>query len=330
MRILTVIAVLLSASPTFGDQPDIQAIVETHVIPRYQTLEIETAELSKSAAANCSTQNPDLITAYHNAFDAWIRVSHLRFGPSEAEDRAFALAFWPDPRGSTPKALSALISAQDRAASNAEDFAAVSVAARGFYALEFLIFDPQFETKDNLDYKCELVQAVTKDIYRNSADILADWESSYGDLMAKADNDTYRSPTEAAQQFFTSLSTGLEFTSQTRLGRPMGTFDRPRPKRAEARRSERSLRNVVLSLSANRELAQLITAGNPEVDKAFQTALGRAEALGDPIFAGVAEPQGRFKVEVLQQSIDAIREILAQDVGPSLGIAAGFNSLDGD
>jgi len=33
--------------------------------------------------------------AYHVAFDAWMSVSHLRFGPSEADDRAFAIAFYP-------------------------------------------------------------------------------------------------------------------------------------------------------------------------------------------------------------------------------------------
>ncbi|MEM6371483.1 MAG: hypothetical protein AAF727_01715 [Pseudomonadota bacterium] len=45
---------------------------------------------------------------------------------------------------------------------------------------------------------------------------------------------------------------------------------------------------------------------------------------------GVAEPSGRLRVEVLQQSIDVIRHLLAEEVGPDLGISAGFNSLDGD
>ncbi|MCH2119506.1 MAG: hypothetical protein MK161_17630, partial [Pirellulales bacterium] len=123
---------------------------------------------------------------------------------------------------------------------------------------------------------------------------------------------------------------GLEFTSQTRLGRPMGTFERPRPNRAEARRSERSLRHVVLSLEATWELAGLISNENDTLGTAFQTAIGRAAALDDPVFAGVAEPQGRLRIEVLQQNIEEIRTILAEEVGPALGISAGFNSLDGD
>ena len=123
---------------------------------------------------------------------------------------------------------------RDPAVSNPAEFAQVSVAARGFYALEFLLFDPQFGAGDNADYHCALVQAVTSDIASNAASILEGWQTSYGDLMSSPGNDTYRTSTEAGQQFFTAISTGLEFTSETRLGRPMGTFDRPRPNRAEA------------------------------------------------------------------------------------------------
>ena len=321
---------LLAAFPVLGDQPDMRMVIETHVLPGYRALARDAATLSAAATADCSPDNPNLTSAYHDAFDAWVAVSHLRFGPSEQDDRAFALAFWPDPRGSTPKALAALMQNEDSAVSSPEDFDTVSVAARGFYALEFLLFDPRFSPVANQDYHCVLVQAITHDILVNSAAILSDWKTGYGHLMAQPGNDTYRTALEAAQQVFTALSTGLEFTSQARLGRPMGTLDRPRPNRAEARRSGRSLRHVVLSLLALRELARLITVGNDDVDRAFEMALRQAEGLDDTVFAGVADPQGRLKVEILQQSIMSIQRILAEDIGPSLGIATGFNSLDGD
>jgi predicted lipoprotein len=330
MRFITLAAAVMIAAPALGEQPNTRAVVETHILPGYEALAQDASKLAAAATETCSPENPNLIDAYHDAFDAWVRVSHLRFGPSEQDDRAFALAFWPDPRGSTPKALAALIRAEDAAVSDSEAFATVSIAARGFYALEFLLFDPQFAPADATGYQCRLIQAVTTDIAITSAAIHTGWVDGYADLMAEAENETYRTPTEAARQLFTAISTGLEFTSQTRLGRPMGTFDRPRPNRAEVRRSERSLRHVVLSLKATRELAALISNQSDALDQAFQNAIRRAEDLGDPVFAGVASPQGRFKVEVLQQNIETIRTILAEDVGPSLGIAAGFNALDGD
>ncbi|MEM9433056.1 MAG: imelysin family protein [Pseudomonadota bacterium] len=330
MRYIFLATLVFAASPLAAEDPDIGAIVERHVLPGYATLAAESANLADSAEADCTAGNPTLTDAYHSAFDDWISVSHLRFGPSERDDRAFALAFWPDPRGSTPKALMGLIRDEDPVVLNPSDFATVSVAARGFYALEFLLFDPQFSDAGNPPYLCNLIKAVTADIAANAEAISDGWQTEYAALMLNPGNDTYRTQTEAAQQFFTALSTGLEFTSQTRLARPMGSFDRPRPNRAEARRSERSLRHVSLSLEGTRALAMMISNGNPEVGTAFEAALQRAADLDDPVFAGVAEPRGRFRVEALQQSIDGIRDLLALEVGPDLGIAAGFNSLDGD
>ncbi|MEM6824714.1 MAG: imelysin family protein [Pseudomonadota bacterium] len=330
MRNLLLTVFLVAAWSAKADGPDVAAIVERHVLPGYQALAQETADLEMRASEDCSPKSPALIDAYHDAFDAWINVSHLRFGPSEQDDRAFALAFWPDPRGSTPKVLAELIRNDDPSVSNPEDFAAVSVAGRGFYALEFLLYEPQFTDPDVSEYSCALLRAVAIDIARNAAAILQDWEGGYAQLMSGPGNDIYRTSTEAAQQFFTALSTGLEFTSDTRLARPLGTFDRPRPNRAEARRSERSLRHVMLSLSSTKALAGLISMENADVEAAFDSAIARATELDDPSFANVDNPQGRLRVEALQQNINVIRNILAQQIGPSLGIAAGFNALDGD
>ena len=321
---------VLAAMQVTADEPDIRTIIEVHVLPRFQALVDKTSKLEQIAADDCSPDSPALVDAYHNAFDAWVGVSHLRFGPSEKDDRAFALAFWPDPRGSTPKALAALFKDEDPAVTKPEKFATVSIAARGFYALEFLLFDPRFTKKESPDYHCALIRALTVDIYLNAAAILNDWEGNYADLMLSAGNSTYQTQDEATRQFFTALVTGLEFTSATRIGRPLGTFERPRPNRAEARRSERSVRHVSLSLASTRELASLVSGGNEQVDRAFDTASKRASGLDDPVFADVANPQGRLQVEVLQQSIDVIRRLLAEMVAPSLGITAGFNSLDGD
>ncbi|MDJ0995645.1 MAG: imelysin family protein [Dinoroseobacter sp.] len=326
----TILCLSLSL-PSIAIAQDVGSIVDTHILPGYQSLAAKTQILSTTAQQECTPSSATLQSAYHDAFDAWVSVSHLRFGPSETEDRAFALAFWPDPRGSTPKTLAGLIADADPVIETSEAFRTVSVAGRGFYALEFLLFDPAFVDMGSPEYRCALIQAVLTDIADNSAAILEDWTDRYADLMRNAgENGTYRSEEEALRQLFTALSTGLEFTSSARLGRPLGTFDRPKPKRAEARRSERSLRHVVLSLEATRALADLMSDENPELDAAFVKALKRAETVDDPSFSGVAELQGRLRVEVLQQQVDLIRQKVAEDLGTSLGIAAGFNSLDGD
>ena len=168
-----------------------------------------------------------------------------------------------------------------------------------------------------------------------SQDILADWEPDYTDVMLTPSADgKYRSDEEVLQELLKALSAGLEFTGDTRLGRPLGTYDRPRPTRAEAYRSGRSARNVMLSLQSLENLADLLAGDDVELAQSLDAGFERAQSLlsdlNDPVFAGVSEPQSRLKVEVVQQSVSAIRTVVREQLGPTLGVAAGFNALDGD
>ncbi|CUK09717.1 Iron-regulated protein A precursor [Ruegeria denitrificans] len=336
MRILiAAVAVALPFSALAQDRgPILSDVVERHIIPGFASLADATGALTQAAQTDCSPNSPDLRAAYHTAFDDWISVSHLRFGPTEVDDRAFALAFWPDTKGFTPKALSGLISNEDAAVESPEEFAETSVAGRGFFALEQMLFDPKFSDQGNEGYRCALIRAITTDIDDNARAINADWGDYATALIQPGDNALYRSDDEALQELYKALVTGLEFTGDTRLGRPMGTFDRPRPNRAEARRSDRSLRHVELSLIALRDLSARLSVDHPEIaddlDSAFDKAIIRAQSLNDPALAGVATPRGRIRVEALQQAINDIRTIASTKLGPTLGINAGFNSLDGD
>ncbi len=309
--------------------------VRDHILPGYTALARTGDALADGAAENCAPTDPGLRKAYHDAFDAWISVSHLRFGPSEAGDRAFALAFWPDTRGLTPRSLQGLIASADPVAGSAEAYADVSIAARGYYALEYMLFDAEMQAMGDADYRCTLVRVMAADIAALSGDILGDWQDDYGEAMQNPGaTSPYRTPEEAVQELFKALTYGLQFTADTRLGRPLGTFDAPHPKRAEAWRSGRPLRNVVLSLEALADLADILARGDAALAQtlhdAFQAALVQAAQLDDPLFAGVADPQARLRVESLQQSIGQIREIVQNDLGPRLGVVSGFNAMDGD
>jgi predicted lipoprotein len=108
---------------------------------------------------------------------------------------------------------------------------------------------------------------------------------------------------------FKALTTGLQFTSESRLGRPLGTYDHPHPKRAENWRSNRSARNVALSLRSLQQLSSHLSA----IDTQPNTNL-------------VAS----FDKALLKQSVDTIRDLVRDTLGPVLGVSAGFNALDGD
>ncbi|NOD88862.1 MULTISPECIES: imelysin family protein [unclassified Ruegeria] len=336
MRYLPLIAALIIpvAAQAQDRAPILMDVTETHILPRFDKLPETTGALVSAALVDCTPTSPALRAAYDDAFDSWISASHLRFGPTEVDDRAFALAFWPDTKGFTAKALSQHIATEDEAVQSPEAYSETSIAGRGFFALERMLYDPKFAVQGSAEYRCDLIQAITADIDANAQAITEGWQSYAPSLTQPGDNSPYRTQDEALQELFKALSAGLEFTADTRLGRPLGTFDRPRPNRAEARRSERSLRHVELSLNALRDLAARLSFDYPEIaadlDAAFARAIENAQSIDDPALAGVADPQARFRIEALQQSIRDIRGIASTELGPTLGISAGFNSLDGD
>lgn len=322
-RLALVIGLTLTALPARADFPE---AVRDHILPGYAAFEQATAALDASAQADCTAQA--LRPAYQAAWDAWMAVAHLRLGPVEEEGRVLAIAFWPDPKALGTKAQMALLTG-DPAALSPEHFPEQSVAARGLTGLERLLYPAEPLPAD----PCALIRATTADLARMAAGIEADWRGGYADVLLTAGepgNTTFLSRPEVRQALFTQLAAGLEFVEDSRLGRPLGTFDKPRPERAEARAAGRSLRNVLLGLRAMKGLVEALTPDAPQTLAAFDHAISLAEGLNDPVFAGVAEPESRLKVEILAEAVDAIRAVILTELAPELDVGIGFNAADGD
>lgn len=313
----------LFASPAYAG---IDEVIDDHILSGYAAFEETTRQLS-DVADDCDPAS--LKPAYHAAFDAWIDISHLQFGPIEEKGLTLAIAFWPDPKNNTGKSLGRLLRAQDEAVETPAAFAEVSVAAQGLFALEYMLYD---EPADG-PYACALTLAITRQLAAHAHDLNDLWITDHAAILRSPgpQNPIYNSEQEAQRVIYTSLTTGLEFVHGQRLDRPLGTFERPRPKRAEARRSKRSQRNIARSLAAMDQLSTLMTDGSaPETEAAFDVAIVRAEQLNDPTLEGVSDPSARFRIEVLQQKVAFVQQVIVQEIGEKLGIRAGFNSLDGD
>ncbi|NJS37717.1 MAG: hypothetical protein HC783_00510 [Rhodobacteraceae bacterium] len=143
-------------------------------------------------------------------------------------------------------------------------------------------------------------------------------------------NPRFLTADEATQALFTQLATGLEYLADRRIGRPLGTFDKPRPDLAEARASGRSARNITLSLQGLRGLAQQIHPDGQRTLAAFDQALKLAADFDDPTLANLADPQAWLKLQILQQTVRATRDTALAEIGPALGVTLGFNAQDGD
>lgn len=318
---------LASAAPALAD---VKEALESHLLPGYHDFVVATEALEQTARSTCLPA--DVTPAFHEAFDAWMWVADIRLGPSETG--ALPIMFWPDTRGFTRRSLARLIADEDPIGLDAQDYAHVSIAARGLMALERLLFDPEFATYADGSYTCQLVGTIAADLATQARDLSAAWEGGFAPVLLSAGaegNTTFLGDEEVARALLTQMLSGLEFTTDRRLGRPMGTFERQRPTRAEAWRSGRSLRNTLASVNAAHVLARTFADWDlPRTDAALEAVHYAAQAITDPSFQNVTNAQERFHLEALQQAIQHMHDAIDAEIGEQLGIAAGFNAQDGD
>jgi uncharacterized protein len=327
MRFLSTTAAILCLAGAAS--ADVETAVNDHLLPGFDAFATAAEGMRDAAEADCRAGA--LRPAYDAAFDAWMEVADLHIGPSETG--GLSIAFWPDDRGFTSRTLRRLVDEADASVLEPAAFAELSIAARGFFALDMLLADPAFADYETGSYTCALVQATSADLAAQAEALAAGWHDFAPTLTeaGSADNATYLSEAEATRALYTQLLAALEFTDDTRLGRPLGTFDRPRPTRAEGWRSGRPARNVALSVSSALELARAIAPGPiPRTEAAAARVQTAAEALPDPTFQDITDPQSRIRVESMQQAVEDMREAAAVEIGTALGITAGFNSQDGD
>ena len=327
MRLALAAAFAVAAAPALAG---VEAALDAHILPGLTGFTVATRALAEAARADCTPAALD--APFNAAFDAWTAIGDVRLGPSETA--AQAIAFWPDARGFTPRTLTALIAADDPVIDDPDAFAQVSVAGRGLFALEMLLYDEAFSGYAPDSYACRFARRLAADLATHAAGLEAAWVDGYAATLTTAgaaDNAAFLDPEEAVRALYTQVLSSLEFTADNRVGRPLGTFDKPQPKRAEAWRSGRSLRNAVLATDAAVDLARALAGWPlPAAEAALERFHAAADKIGDPGFQNVDDPSERFKLEVLQQKVDEVQAAIEQEIGLRLGIEPGFNSQDGD
>lgn len=318
-----VAALCLTASQAAAD---LNALVNERILPGFAGFEEATKVLADQAAKECFGETTK--TAYQAAFDAWMRVDHYRVGPSTT--RIHEVVFWPDTRGFTPKALRTLINEQDPVIN--VDYSEVSIAARGLMSLDYLLYDADFAELRSVPYSCELMQAITSDLNLTAKNLVLGWTNYSTTLVSAAEgNDAFRNQKEAESLIYTQLVSGLEFAKNTRIGQPLGTLDKPRPKRAEAWRSGRPLRNILLlSEAIVGDAAVFYDDEINATENALTAVKESASRIKFPTLDGIGEPQDWLYLSILQERVGTLHDAIANEVGIGMGLSAGFNSSDGD
>ncbi len=325
------------------------ALVETHALPRYERLAAATEAFADSARTYCAGEGETepLRARFHDAMDAWLGVQHLRFGPVESFNRAYRFYFWPQARAKVADAVAEIVAADEDAAALAARIGSANVAVQGLLAAEVLLYDERYLGADARG--CGLLAAVAANMRTMAAGSLADWregDSAFASLMAAPgpDNPQFEDHSAVTLAFFQSLHDSLQLIHDVKLKPVIGeSAQQVRPVLAESRLSGRSQRNIVVTLEALQALylgeggaglGDLTAVADPKLDrlmrKAFHLTLATAESLGGPVENAAADAALRPKAEKLAKQVRALRQIVRDRLAPALGLAIGFNALDGD
>ena len=331
------------------------ALVETHALPRYERLATATESFAAAAKAFCAGPSDDgrarLRERFHEAMDAWMGVQHLRFGPVDLFMRGYRFYFWPQARGKVAEAVDELVAAGEDDTALAARIGRANVAVQGLLAAEVLLYDERYlgTGPGGGTTGCGLLTAAAANMRTMAAGILADWrdgDAAFARLMATPgpDNPHFEDHAAGTLAFFQSLYDSLQLIYDVNLKPVISeSAGAVRPFLAESRLSSRSQRNIVGTLEALQVLyggeggpglGDLTAIADPKLDrllrKAFCLTLATARSIDRPVEAAAADRSLRPQVEKLATQVRALKQIARDRLAPALGLAVGFNALDGD
>ena len=294
----------------------------------------ETANLAGASQDFCdgNLEREAYLDSFRSTWLAWAPLDAYQFGPLERKGAVLTVAFWPDKKDFVGRGLTALLAEPEEALRDKETVAAHSAAVQGLPAIERLLFDDL--------PPCPAVIGISANLDAIAADLHNAWfaPGGFADLARSAgpDNVTFATEPEFTKLLFTALDFELTRIADARLGRPLGSYDRPMPRRAEAWRSGLSLALIDAQLAGIQDMLKdgfgtsLSGQNSTRIDDLLEDARARVGHIGAPLDAAVAKPGTRVRVEALQTRIVELKHRLASDIGPELGVEAGFSATDGD
>ena len=323
-----------------------RAVIDRVVIPAYAAHARATRRLAPAIERHCMGTAPAdaaaIRAAFGEAMDGWQRAWPFSFGPVMRDAGRARIAFWPDRRGSSARQMRTVLRNRDEALLDANTLTGKSVAIKDLQALERLLFEAPRDA-----YTCRFAgRHRAPPVEAIAAEILDAWtrEGGFRDAaLSVGGSDEYVDDAEVARDLMRSLTESIDVVIAQKLEPPLGeSAAKARPKRAESRRSGRSLHNVVMNLETMRAMveapggfADLVAAHGAgaladDLRKGFADAASQAASVHRPLREAVSEPEERAKLLDLLRSLRALRTLVTGPLSRATGILVGFNAQDGD
>ncbi len=324
------------------------------IIPAYQLVQAELRTLKDVAhlfAANPDSTNLQVLRSqWEKTYEAWLLTAAFQFGP--AGEEGLRKTLWEE-TGIFPVSKIKIDNILATGVFNLSDF---NRDARGFLAIEYLIFDPNPDTKILLTrfenvYARQYLVKLCEHSEGLISHVLQTWETSYKKTFIE---DRGTGTGSSTAMLYNEFVKSFEFLKNMKLGLPLGK--RPgqtsaRPDLAEAVFSGHSLKMMKLHFQTLCKIWNGTAFSEDGSGPGFKAYLMQSE--GGPALVGSTEaqiqkvheafaalPAGRSfsdllatndpGLEKLHTEMQKLTRFFKSDMSSVLGIAITYSSGDGD
>ncbi|KZL19556.1 Imelysin [Pseudovibrio axinellae] len=330
-----------------------RSTVVNYIRPATKQLTGSLRELEERTQQVCITSDPGNSAAFEDAFSTAVAaiagVDFLRFGPMAQDNLAQRLAFLPDSRGVVRRQINKIVAKQESTVTTPASLSAKSVALQGLTALERIAYasDGKLTLGTGKDKKflCDYAQSISINLAGAGQTLEAEWADPKGFskvlLEPSEGGGVVHTHKEAAELVFNAITTGLTVNKDQYLLSVLGkTEKKANPKKAPFARSGNAITYLSASLTGLQgayELggyAQVLDNEQSWVANSlgfeFSNTTRVLSQLPKPLQDTGKTPDVRDKLLYLSTVLGGIKDVMSEDLAGYLGLAGGFNALDGD
>jgi uncharacterized protein len=347
------------ASSAADAKPVLTDLTNDVILPTYRAADASAEQLRVATKGLESAPSAATLAAAQAAWRAarkvWHQAEAFRFGPVTTKKITDAIDFWPA-RGDT---IEGVVNGKDPI--TAASFEALGANAKGFQALEYLLFDStagdaavlqRFTTDPPAVRRRTYAVTAAEHLKGKTAELLAAWDPAGGNFAreiteAGTGATLFPSGKSAVDQLVNSVVFSVDLVTGTKIGKPSGTKSggNPLPDQEESPRSDNSIADMLDTLEGARSvymgdyggvdgkgISDLIRAKNAALDARVLAQMDDAKAkIGaiPPPFRTAITTQ-RPAVEAAYQASRTLKNTLAIEVANTLATTLVFNDNDGD
>ena len=346
-----------SSKDTSADaKPVLVDIANDVILPTYRAADASADALRVAVKALDAAPSATTLTAAQSAWRAarkdWHQGEAFRFGPVKTKDISGAIDYWPA-RG---EAIDAFITGPSEV--NAASLAALGANARGFQAIEYVLFDSaagdaavltRLTTDPAAKRRMLYLVTAAEHLEGKTSELYAAWDPAAGNFArelteAGSGAALFPSAKSAVDQLVNSTVFAVDLVTGTKIGKPYGTKSGGNPvaDQEESPRSDNSIadmldtlegaKNVYVGAKSRKGLGDLVRAKSPALDTRvlalIEDAKAKIAAIPPPFRTAITTQ--RPAVEAAYQAMRALKNALQTEVTGALATTLQFNDNDGD